>query len=120
MPPGMALIVTLRGSNYRCLEQIFMVPKGFKPSKFDCILKCCLLIIKFSRFRFNVGCCTLGSLYKTVHNKTVLDIRLFIGASKSVISKQKCRDYNTVRYNMAFDITQFKDGSQKCIDYIEK
>ena len=37
MPPGMALIVILRGSNYRCLEQIFMVPKGFEPSKFDCI-----------------------------------------------------------------------------------
>ena len=36
MPPGMALIVTLRSSNYRCLEQIFMVPKGFEPSKFDC------------------------------------------------------------------------------------
>ena len=30
MPPGMALIVTFRGSNYRCLEQIFMVPKGFE------------------------------------------------------------------------------------------
>ena len=39
MPPGMALIVTLCGSNYRCLEQIFMVPKGFEPSKFNCILK---------------------------------------------------------------------------------
>ena len=37
MPPGMALVVTLRGSNYRCLEQIFMVPKGFEPLKFDCI-----------------------------------------------------------------------------------
>ena len=37
MSPGMALIVTLRGSNYRCLEQIFMVPKGFEPSKFDYI-----------------------------------------------------------------------------------
>ena len=36
MPPGMALIVTLGVSNYRCLEQIFMVPKGFEPSKFDC------------------------------------------------------------------------------------
>ena len=33
--PGVALIVTFRGSNYRCLEQIFMVPKGFEPSKFD-------------------------------------------------------------------------------------
>ena len=36
MPPGMELIVTLRCSNYRCLEQIIMVPKGFEPSKFDC------------------------------------------------------------------------------------
>ena len=36
MPPGMALIVTLRGSNYRYLEQIFMAPKGFEP--FDCIM----------------------------------------------------------------------------------
>ena len=28
--------------------------------------------------------------------------------------------YNTVCYNMVLDITQFKDGSLKCIDYIEK
>ena len=28
--------------------------------------------------------------------------------------------YNTVRYNTALDITRCKDGSQKCIDYIEK
>ena len=28
--------------------------------------------------------------------------------------------YNKVRYNMISDITWFKDGSQKCIDYIEK
>ena len=27
---------------------------------------------------------------------------------------------NTVRYNTVLDITRFKDGSQKCIDYIEK
>ena len=27
--------------------------------------------------------------------------------------------YNTVHYNMVLDVTQFKDGSQKCIDYIE-
>ena len=36
-PPGVAPIVTFRGSNNRCLEQIFMVPKRFEPSKFDCI-----------------------------------------------------------------------------------
>ena len=36
MPPGMAPIVTILGSNNRCLEQICMVPKRFEPSKFDC------------------------------------------------------------------------------------
>ena len=36
MPPGVAPIVTFRGSNNRCLEQIFRVPKRFEPSKFDC------------------------------------------------------------------------------------
>ena len=28
--------------------------------------------------------------------------------------------YNTVHYNTVLDITRFKDGFQKCIDYIEK
>ena len=28
--------------------------------------------------------------------------------------------YSIFRYNMVLDITQFKDGSQKCIDYFEK
>ena len=28
--------------------------------------------------------------------------------------------YNMVLYNTVLDITRFKDGSQKCIDYIEK
>ena len=28
--------------------------------------------------------------------------------------------YNRVRYNTVLDITRFKDGSQKCIDHIEK
>ena len=37
VPPDVALIITFRGSNYRCLEQIFMVPKGFEPLKFDCM-----------------------------------------------------------------------------------
>ena len=28
--------------------------------------------------------------------------------------------YNTVRYNTVLGITRFKDGSQHCINYIEK
>ena len=38
VPPGVALIVAFRGSNYRCFEQIFVVPKGFEPSKFYCVM----------------------------------------------------------------------------------
>ena len=52
----MALIVTLRGSNNRCIEQIFMVPKRFEPSKFDCIrfisrLNCSLVSLHDLPFR---------------------------------------------------------------------
>ena len=36
-PPDLALYSTLIGSNYPCLELIFMVPKVFEPLKFDCI-----------------------------------------------------------------------------------
>ena len=37
MPPDLALLSTLIGSYYPCLELIFMVPKVFEPLKFDCI-----------------------------------------------------------------------------------
>ena len=37
MPPGQELLLTLIGSNYPCLELIFMVSKVFEPLKFDCI-----------------------------------------------------------------------------------
>ena len=39
MPPDLALLSTLNGSNYPCLELIFMVPKVFEPLKFDCICR---------------------------------------------------------------------------------
>ena len=39
MPPDLALSSTLIGSNYPCLELIFMVPKVFELLKFDCIFK---------------------------------------------------------------------------------
>ena len=42
MPPDLALSSTLIGSNYPCLEHIFMVRKVFEPLKFDCR---CLLIL---------------------------------------------------------------------------
>ena len=39
MPPDLALIATLIGSNYPCLELIFTVPEMFEPLKFDCSSK---------------------------------------------------------------------------------
>ena len=39
MSPDLALLSTLTGSNYPCLELILMVPKVFEPLKFDCISK---------------------------------------------------------------------------------
>ena len=37
IPFDLALLSTLTGSNYPCLELIFLVPKVFEPLKFDCI-----------------------------------------------------------------------------------
>ena len=37
MPRDLGLLSTLNGSNYSCLELIFMVPKMVEPLKFDCI-----------------------------------------------------------------------------------
>ena len=34
--PDLALLSTLIGSNYPCLELIFIAPKVFEPLKFDC------------------------------------------------------------------------------------
>ena len=50
VPPSVALLVTFQGSNYRCHEQIFMVPKGFEPSKFDCTLLAMFLIYLYINF----------------------------------------------------------------------
>ena len=49
VPPGVALIVTFRGSNNRRLEQIFMARKRFKPSKVDCII----ILLCLDRFLFH-------------------------------------------------------------------
>ena len=37
MPLDLALLSIFIGSNYPCLELLFMVPKVFEPLKFDCI-----------------------------------------------------------------------------------
>ena len=39
MPPDLALLSALTGSNYPCLELIFMVAKVFEPFKFDYAVK---------------------------------------------------------------------------------
>ena len=42
MLPDLVLLSTLNGSNYPCLELIFMVPKVFEPLKFDCNIVFCM------------------------------------------------------------------------------
>ena len=37
--PDLALLSTLIGSNYPCLELIFMVPEVFEPLKLDCMFE---------------------------------------------------------------------------------
>ena len=46
------------------------------------------------------------------------DICYHVASNKIIITRQPL--YNTASYNTVLDITRFKDGSQKCIDYIEK
>ena len=38
MSPDLALLSTLIGSNYPCLELVFKVPKVFEPLKCNCIM----------------------------------------------------------------------------------
>ena len=45
---------------------------------------------------------------------------LIFESPKQGFGGKNCQIYNTVHYNTVLDITQFKDGSQKCIDYNEK
>ena len=38
LSPNVALWLTLSGSNYQCLEQVYIVPKMFELLRFDCII----------------------------------------------------------------------------------
>ena len=57
MPPDLALLSTLNGSNYPCLELIFMVPKVFEPLKFDCICQYDGGEVKIDPCRLFDSCC---------------------------------------------------------------
>ena len=57
-------------------------------------------------------------IYKNIRMEPDIQTAEKFGFSKVQGTPQPV--YNTVCYNMVLDITQFKDGSQKCIDYIEK
>ena len=76
MPPGMALIVTFHGSNYRCLEQIFMVPEGFEPSKFDCIIKS---VVGASLMRVSTVCCLTDLVFYISVVSGSADMQAFLG-----------------------------------------
>ena len=48
MPPDLALLSTLIGSNYTYLELIFMVPKMFEPLKFYCMTCVCIFVFQLT------------------------------------------------------------------------
>ena len=58
MPPDLALSPTLIGSNYPCLQLIFLVPKVFEPLKFDCISTGTMLKLDIQIFskRYPITC----------------------------------------------------------------
>ena len=53
MPSDLALSSTHTGSNYPCLELVFMVPKVFEPLKFDCIYIYIYIYRERERERYN-------------------------------------------------------------------
>ena len=67
MPPDLALLSTLIGSNYPCLELIFMVPKVFKPLKFDCIINLHEFLVPF----LDDVALKMGSTHKDIRSETL-------------------------------------------------
>ena len=57
MPPDLALLSTLIGSKYPCLELICMVPKVLESLKFDCMYFQYLSIELFCVTLLLVVCC---------------------------------------------------------------
>ena len=49
MPPYLALLSTLIGSDYPYLKLIFMVPTVFEPLKFDCAIECRIRLVAFTK-----------------------------------------------------------------------
>ena len=89
MPPDMALLSTLTGSNYPCLELIFKVPKVFEPLKFDytglertghtlCIVDTSLSVLMTLRMCLRELCCRFGIIYCLDLNHFVRVFYLFM------------------------------------------
>ena len=55
----------------------------------------------------------------TKPDQTLQNVRLVEWTISNFRTYAKTSLYITVRYNTVLDITRFKYGSQKCIDYIE-
>ena len=69
MPSDLAHLSALIGSNYPCLELIFMVPKVFEPLKFDCNTEFYLETYKMS--------CAPGRLHIFFFMVIVLSVHLY-------------------------------------------
>ena len=83
MPPDLALLSTLIGSNYPCLELIFMAPKVFEPLKFHCIWNNIYFLLYFSKnYRdFSVKSKLIILLFQTVKLSILISLFQKIGFS---------------------------------------
>ena len=82
MPPDLALLSTLIGSNYPCLELIFVVPEVFEPLKFDCIYKGSQLLSLSAGSQWQMWCLQFGQSHKKSNFETeALEPRLSFAVS---------------------------------------
>ena len=71
VPPGVALIVTFRGLNYRCLEQIISVPKGVRAIEvrlFFSVTSTCCPADAPSPAGVGCGCCNHAGIPANPHD----------------------------------------------------
>ena len=77
LSPNLALLLTLSGLNYLHLEQISMVPKMFKPLRFDYICTSFFTSLKVVELS-NFNSCQQTSKWSKIHfsNQDLLALRL--------------------------------------------
>ena len=89
MPPDLALLSTLIGSNYPCLELIGMIPKVFEPLEFNCIYILSVFAVK--PFRKQLECKVIYIPIITISHATSYDVKINM-VFYNLIRRRRCND----------------------------